>query len=741
MKQAKIQLSADIRGFSKAIDDARKKLKTLDSVKIDGGMAKALKENVIRDLNETANVVKTQMDRIEGILAKSASRMDKGFNAERTMKLVQALDSLKRKYDEVTKAAKQAASAGGGVGAGGGGQEVPVPGGGMGGGLLGKLGGKLFAAAAGVAGISASVNRRFQMAGERLDLRSVSGGADLTSERSALGFTPSERRQRAATLARAGRRDVTGEEITGLTNFSEQLSRGYGIDTGTQAGVIGAARTMGEGNAQKALMDSFAGAVRAGMEGSNIERYMQAQTGYLEEMSSHVNIDKASIDGFAAGIGDIPFFKNDPNRIFDAIRGMGEAFRNGDRFQQGQAMRAITRGAPGASVGAMELRRSMGLFANTESIRGNLKGLENQPGFKGLMSAMGVGGGDIVRSQLQEAVGATEGMDLGSRIQSIMERAGLQGEGGLAIAAKAIKGERITNKEIDTARLSPEEQIKQRINDKVYTGIEAQVKNLETLWESMKDVMASQIAEPIAKLATSIDALAAKLGVDLASAGGTGAAIAGAAGLAAGLGGGALLKAGAKGLAGVGGKLLKGAGRGVGALGRGAGAVGRGIAAGASGLAGGAAALGGGGAAGLALTTGGVAVAGGAGYLAGKGIDWGADKLTGETNQYGQTSNIFERGIAKVVPEWAGGMSAEQYRDTYSNVVDINKNRAARGIPSQGPQAMTESNDLNTSATMQNTEAVRELTNMLARGRGAGVTPQQPGFARSVGKGAMGKRK
>ena len=96
--------------------------------------------------------------------------------------------------------------------------------------------------------------------------------------------------------------------------------------------------------------------------------------------------------------------------------------------------------------------------------------------------------------------------------------------------------------------------------------------------------------------------------------------------------------------------------------------------------------------------------------------------------------------MAKLTPEWAGGMSSDAYKDAYTNVVDINstlKERMSRGIPTQGPEAVSESNDLNTSATMDNTQAVKELTSALSGGsRGGG----RPTYARPA-SGAMGKRK
>jgi hypothetical protein len=44
-----------------------------------------------------------------------------------------------------------------------------------------------------------------------------------------------------------------------------------------------------------------------------------------------------------------------------------------------------------------------------------------------------------------------------------------------------------------------------------------------------------------------------------------------------------------------------------------------------------------------------------------------------DTNKFGQKYTSAEKGLAKIIPEWAGGMSAQQYKDTYVKVEIINK--------------------------------------------------------------------
>lgn len=83
-----------------------------------------------------------------------------------------------------------------------------------------------------------------------------------------------------------------------------------------------------------------------------------------------------------------------------------------------------------------------------------------------------------------------------------------------------------------------------------------------------------------------------------------------------------------------------------------------------------------------------VGLAGAAGYAFGDMVvNPLLDKFTSQKNQYGQTSNIVERGMAKVIPEWAGGLTSEQYQDTYGQkevkvVVEIQSNDPAfSGVP------------------------------------------------------------
>jgi len=72
-----------------------------------------------------------------------------------------------------------------------------------------------------------------------------------------------------------------------------------------------------------------------------------------------------------------------------------------------------------------------------------------------------------------------------------------------------------------------------------------------------------------------------------------------------------------------------------------------------------------------ALATGGVLAAGAGGYAVGMGIDKLADVLTTKVDQFGQKSNIFERGIGRIMtalPKSLGGITSQQYQEMYGTV-------------------------------------------------------------------------
>lgn len=75
--------------------------------------------------------------------------------------------------------------------------------------------------------------------------------------------------------------------------------------------------------------------------------------------------------------------------------------------------------------------------------------------------------------------------------------------------------------------------------------------------------------------------------------------------------------------------------------------------------------------------------AGAAGVAVGTGINYLSDKYGGK-NASGQDYGLVEKGIAKIIPEFLGGMSSEQYKQNYTQKVEveiISKDPAYSGIP------------------------------------------------------------
>lgn len=95
-----------------------------------------------------------------------------------------------------------------------------------------------------------------------------------------------------------------------------------------------------------------------------------------------------------------------------------------------------------------------------------------------------------------------------------------------------------------------------------------------------------------------------------------------------------------------------------------------------------------GGAAGIGTLAAGVGAAGLAGYGIGKyAVNPALDALTTDQNKYGQDYTAAERAVAKLLPQFLGGMSASEYRDTYTNPAPVDTGQmapttaAASGVP------------------------------------------------------------
>lgn len=524
-RQAKIVLSADVTALKQAIQQAKKDVQGLGSVKIDDRATKAMRDAIEKDLSKAAEHCKEKIVEIKDELA---SMETQGINktADAFVKANKELEEYNENLKETEKLLDKMKKGG----------SLPTASGGGGGG--GSPTGTFMKGAgrfAAMLGIGLSINHFRNVANEvskqRVGVRSLTGGSDV-GEDSAMGFTPEERRQRAQSIARAVGRNMSSEEITNLTNFGEKAERAFGVEQGTLDSAMGAASRAGVSNQEKFLMSAMGTAVANGLEGSKISDYLSAMTGMMDELSDSITVSPESINAFAGAFGDIPFFKNDPSRLFSQMRGVDGAFKGGDRFQQAQAARAILASNRGASPAEIELRRELGLFGNSDALVKRFGGME---GGQDLAKTLGVGGTNIMNSMFGEARGKTGGMKMGERVNSIMRRLGLQGEGGMMVAADIIEGKKVGTDAITKARMSPEEQLKMKMQEKAnssFAGAEKNIIEMNVALKKIEEKISMNIGTILGQIYEVLKLIAEELGVSGTDIAANTATVAGAAYLA-----------------------------------------------------------------------------------------------------------------------------------------------------------------------------------------------------------------
>lgn len=500
MKQAKIKISADVTSVKQSIEEAKKIMSSLGQMKISSKAVDSIKEALGRDLQKRiVGITKHLSDlesKIEGMAKEGKSPLSKQFvtATEKVRALRQELENLnkvKKELDtgeiDVAKASK-----------GGGGLMRAIQGGASR--TLGMLGLGL--------GVGALYGTAKEAAGQRTGLRALTGGAVVGAD-SSMGFTPEERRSRATDIARSLGRDVSTAELTRLTNFGERVERGYGVDSGTLASGIRESRRAGITDSQKFLATSIGIAVSQGLEGSRVGEYLSAMTGYMSELADSITVDTDSVNAISAAFGDIPFFKNDPSRFFNQLRGLDQSFKEGDRFQQAQAARAIqaSMGGMGASPAAIELRRGLGLF-------GGNKDLAKRTG----VSALGVSGGTILQNMFNEMKTSTENMSPEEQLLEIMTRGNLQGQGGIEIAQmiREGKGGQITEKQIQMAQMSPEKQLEMKMQERLantFQGVDKSIMQLNASIKALQEYLANELMTILTRLVSGIESIANFFGI------------------------------------------------------------------------------------------------------------------------------------------------------------------------------------------------------------------------------------
>lgn len=510
MKQAKLTINVDVASLRNSINQAKTVIESMNGVKIKPETFAAVKDafgaDVQRQIEETGDAITQVKKRVEELAKSNFGILSDDFR-DATKKAGELENKLKDLVDLKKDLAKGDISVKGPTG-GGGGMPVPVPGAKGGGGNIMNMLGPL---AMGM-GIMGSIDYSKRVAMERTSIRSLTGGNDV-GERSALGYDHNERRQRATSIASSLGRNTSSEELNNLTDLGERSERAFGVGQDTMSGAMTANRKAGVEDQQKQLLTSMGTAVANGLEGSRVGEYLSAMTGFMEEMSDSITVSPESINGFAGAFGNIPFFKNDPSRMFRQMSGMDSAFKDGDRFQQAMGARAMLKENGGANPAELELRRSLGLFGNSKDLVGAFDGVK---GAGGLQKTLGIDGNKILKNQFDESMSATEGMDAGTRVHSVMSRMGLQGEGGMNIVAKLMKGQSVTKEDMAKNQMTPAEladyEMSQRIS-KTLTGQEKATLDMAADIEEIKKQIADNITTGITKIVSIMDKIAEFFGV------------------------------------------------------------------------------------------------------------------------------------------------------------------------------------------------------------------------------------
>lgn len=548
-RNAKITLTAEVRGFKTAVGDARKTLEGLGNVNLDSAAIKKLKESLGGELTKRAEDVRAKMEEITDELGNMAKAGSGAFDSQKAVEYTKALKGMKETLAEIKKT-QDDLNKGGFENfidrMKGGGNAPGMDKGGGAGSMMGKGLMKFAGPLLGALGIGAIFSRANQMADGNMKIRQLTRDAGTVGMGSKFGFTGEERRERGLGMAQA-MGGGTGEDVTRLTDMGEQVERAYGIDQTQSAGFVSAARKAGVGNQEKAMSIAIGSAVAAGLEGSKIGDYLGAMTGYMDSLSQGVNIDQGSLTGFAGALSSLPFFKNDPNRSFSTIRSLDQTFKGGDAFQQAMGDRAML--ATGGPMDAASLanRRAAGLFGNTLD-EGTMKQLSAAGvNTKGLQTS----GSDIINGMFKDTMQSTEGMSGDERLNAFRNRTGMDFGDSATLFGQLSSGKGPSKsmvKKFQEAQMSPE----QRANETM-KSLDGNIKSLNASIQQLFEAITIQLVPPLIKLA---NGLLGMFGSDTQSAiGGAADVGATAATAAGGIYAGSKVMAGAKGVGAFAGKM------------------------------------------------------------------------------------------------------------------------------------------------------------------------------------------
>lgn len=474
---AKVAIGLDIRGLRQQKEALKREIADIGKVKIDGSAAKALSAIMGKDAINRVGELRKGIASIGEEMRKAGQKSAAAFDINRIRLMTREMTRLNselRQYEAALSGVaglpqpRRGSAPSGGSGGSGGTQTTPSvtpPSGGQSGpagrrnpigSAFSSLRGAMATVGMGI-GVGWAVGRQQELAKGGMGIRELVGGT--VGGQSQYGFTKGERQERGMSIARGSGRRMSDADITGLTNQSEMLQRAHGISGEDYGRSFGAARRAGIGDEGGFIRRTVGDAGRMGMEGAKTQEYLSEMTGYLESVSKGVNVNEDSLRGFAHSLGQLDFFKADPARIFEAIKGLENTFKNPaspyQQFGTYQAIQGATKDATGRTMSAagVEERRDIGLFGGND--KKTAKRYEKLFGKGNTMSDVySTGGDDIMRRFLKEQYDASiqqGGGDAAASQYMFKQATGIKGEAGSELFRSTGEG-KLDKKALDKAR-------------------------------------------------------------------------------------------------------------------------------------------------------------------------------------------------------------------------------------------------------------------------------------------------
>jgi len=514
-RQARIKITAETADFRKDIEKVKASIRAIGSEKIDPKSTAFISKRISEDLKKAEEQVQSRINRIKkSIESMPESELIDSAKVDLALKL---LDKYIRKLKEIETTQKSLEKKSG-LSAIFDKMENFSP--------FGSKAGRgvnMIAGAAGAIGLTVGVGSLFQrqrgISQERNAIAPFVGGA-VTEERSNLGFTSEERRQRLLEIARASGKDLSIEEQNKGLGLGESAERAYGISAQEQGNFMGTARRAGVQDQQKAFAQTIGIATAAGLKNSVIGEFLATMSDGISQLAQGVNIDNSSLQGFAGVLASMPNFQNDPSKILEAAKGFNSSFSGNDRFQQAQASRALLSLVPGASPAAVEVRRQMQLFGSLgrenekpEERKARMEFYSNKKygGSPELAQMLSLSGSDIVSKEIEQMF-QTLGIDkekgspaeLGAVLNEIMQRFSLNPLGADAVLRDYVSGGgKISKKSMDEIRksnMNPEDKIKS-----TFDTFDGRVTKTGAKIEYAMDKMAKDISGVVVKFDESLN--------------------------------------------------------------------------------------------------------------------------------------------------------------------------------------------------------------------------------------------